>query len=110
MFSNGVVRNAPWVAACVAVIADAASTEHALESNPNAIEANPIMAPFVNAGLLWPVTFLTVALFVFFSTSLWRAPRRHETITATWTMFLLVAVVRTAVTLNNLSVAEATVY
>jgi hypothetical protein len=107
MFLSGVFalfRNAVWVAAILAVFADASSTEKALASNPNAYEANPLMAPIVEAGYLWPTAILTAVLFLFLARPLWDYnPRRS--ITVLWVMFAAVAVFRFLVAAHNLQVA-----
>lgn len=108
MVFNGVfalLRNAPWVAAIFAVFADASSTEKALATNPNAFEANPFMAPIVEAGMLWPAAIFTAILFFLIARPLWQYNPRNN-VGLLWGMFAAVALLRFLVAANNMHVAS----
>jgi hypothetical protein len=103
-FTSALLRNAVWVAACIAVMADAASTQYALTTNPNAYEANPFMAPIVNAGYLWPFTFATIGLFTYLARPLWDY-RPRSSVALLVTMFIAITAVRFGIAANNMQVA-----
>jgi hypothetical protein len=102
-FTRALLRNAVWVAACIAVIADAASTQYALAANPLAYEANPLMAPIVNNGFLWPFTIGLIGLFTLLARPLWDYQPRSN-VGFLICMFLFVAVLRFGITASNVSI------
>lgn len=100
------LRNASWVAAVVAVLADGWSTEVALRAG--AVEANPLIADAVHGGWLWPIILGTAAVIVVVAAPLWQ-PRSRIDPNATvllWVAFAVVALWRYGVVQNNLDVAE----
>jgi hypothetical protein len=100
-----ILRIAPWLAAMGMVLADAQSTEAVLALG--GYEANPLMAPFVEAGLLWPVTLAIVALIAYVGRPLMDMRQRFESPhLLLWITFAAVAAWRYAVVLNNLDVAS----
>jgi len=107
MFLSGVFtlfRNAVWVAAIVGVVADAASTEYALTENSTAYEANPLLAPVVEAGLIWPFTLMVCVALFFFARPLWNYHHKNN-IQFLIGCFMFLAVTRFLVVANNLQVA-----